>query len=154
MSLEQWKLNGWLKASEAKLPEMTQLFAVVDREIHDASIKEISADGRFMHAYDAALNICAVALRASGYAVVKGQGHHKRTIASLPLSMGTKFQEIADQVEVASRLRGQAMYDRVDVVQDNDAIELLQTARELRRAVIGWLRQLHPLLLPTRLQSE
>ncbi len=61
MSLEDWKRNHWLKDSTPTLPEITQLFAVVDREIHDASVAGLSVDGKFMHAYDAALNLCTIA---------------------------------------------------------------------------------------------
>ncbi len=148
MSLEQWRRNQWLKAVEAKLPEIEQLFAVVDREIKDASIKEMSVDGRFMHAYDAALNLCAIALRASGYVVGKGQGHHKKTIESLALTMGLQFKDVAEQIEIASRLRGQAMYDHVGVIEEQDAAEFLQTTKTLYEAVVGWIKRFHPLLLP------
>lgn len=30
MSLESWKQNGWLVPDQARLPEIVQLFAVVD----------------------------------------------------------------------------------------------------------------------------
>lgn len=45
MSLEQWKQNGWLIPKEAKLPEITQLFAVVDRELSDTDASGLSVDG-------------------------------------------------------------------------------------------------------------
>jgi hypothetical protein len=151
MSLEDWKRNHWLKDSIPTLPEITQLFAVVDREIHDASVAGLSVDGKFMHAYDAALNLCTIALRSNGYSVVKGQGHHKKTIEALPLCLGKNFAEIADQIEIASRQRGQAMYDRTGVVEDSDADDLLQTAETLRSALLEWLRAQHPSLLPPKL---
>ena len=73
MSLEQWQRNGWLQPSDPTLPEIAQLVRVVDREISDAGASGLSSDGRFMHAYDAALVLCKVALRAEGYLVPKGQ---------------------------------------------------------------------------------
>ena len=148
MTLEQWQQNRWLNPSEAKLAEITQLFAVVDREIADASIKEISIDGRFMHAYDAAFKLCAIALRTSGYTVVKGQGHHKKTIESLSLTLGAEFQGISDQIELASRRRGEAICDRVGVVEEVDATELLQAAIEVRATMIEWLRTSNVDLVP------
>jgi hypothetical protein len=151
MSLEDWKRNHWLKDSTPTLPEITQLFAVVDREIHDASVAGLSVDGKFMHAYDAALNLCTIALRSSGYSVVKGQGHHKKTIEALPLCLGKSFTEIADQIEIASRQRGQAMYDRTGVVEVSDADDLLQTAVTLRSALLDWLKAQHPSLFPPKL---
>ena len=149
MSLERWRRNGWLQVAEAKLPEITQLFAVVDREIHDAGVQGVSHDGRFMHAYDAALTLCTIALRASGFQVAKGSGHHKRTIDSLPLTIGAEYSALADQIDLASRLRGQAMYDRTGVAEEQSAAELLEVATELRSVVIKWLQEIHPALLPT-----
>ena len=151
MSLEDWKRNHWLKDSNPTLPEIAQLFAVVDREIGDASVVGLSIDGKFMHAYDAALNLCTIALRSSGYSVVRGQGHHKKTIEALQLCLGKSFTEIADQIEIASRQRGQAMYDRTGVVEDSDAEDLLQMAVTLRSALLEWLKAQHPSLLPPKL---
>jgi len=151
MSLEEWKRNHWLKESVPTLSEIAQLFAVVDREISDASVVGLSVDGQFMHAYDAALNLCTIALRSSGYAVVKGQGHHKKTIETLPLCIGKSYSDIADQIDIASRQRGQAMYDRTGVVEEQDAADLLQLALELRLALIEWLKAQHPMLVPRKL---
>jgi hypothetical protein len=152
MSLEEWKRNHWLKESVATLSEITQLFAVVDREISDASVAGLSVDGQFMHAYDAALNLCTIALRSSGYSVVKGQGHHKKTIEALPLCLDKSFACIADQIDIASRQRGQAMYDRTGVVEEQDAADLLKVALELRMVLIEWLKTKHPKLVPTKLR--
>ena len=151
MSLEQWQQNAWLVSDQATLPEITQLFAVVDRELQDAELDGISVDGRFMHAYDASLILCMIALRASGYRVPKGSGHHKRSIESLPLTVGPHIQTTSDQIEIASRKRGQAMYDRAGVVDERDADELAETARALRLEVIDWLKSEHPNLLPAGL---
>lgn len=148
MSLEQWLRNSWLRKEAATRNEIKDLLAVVDREITDASVSQLSTDGRFMHAYDAALNLCAIALRVSGYSVPKGSNHHKRTIAALPLVLGNEYQQIADQVELASRLRGQAMYDRAEVVQLRDAEELAETAKKLRETVLVWVKQYHSKLNP------
>ena len=148
MNLEQWHRNSWIREWKTNSSEIEDLFAVVDREIADASVDGLSMDGRYMHAYDAALNLCAIALRASGYAVPKGAGHHKKTIEALPLVLGSRFQATSDEVEVASRLRGQAMYDRAEVVRKEDATSLLTTVTCLRAAVLEWLQKNHPDLLP------
>ncbi|HYW84529.1 MAG TPA: hypothetical protein VFB30_14805 [Spirochaetia bacterium] len=41
-----------------------------------------------MHAYDAAYQLCAIALYASGYEVSKGKGHHAYTINALQYALG------------------------------------------------------------------
>jgi len=148
MSLEQWLRNGWLQRHDATLPEIQQLLQVVDRELSDARAAGISADGRFQHAYTAALQLCAVPLRAAGYVVPKGQSHHKRTIDSLPYTLGGRWAETAEYLERCSRQRGQAMYERVDVVSEQDAGDLLQRVRQLRTDVVQWLKMEHAALTP------
>ena len=140
--------NCWLLRDEPDLAEIQQLLQVVDLEIADAEIEGLSADGRLQHAYDAALQLCMLALRASGYRVPKGPGHHKRGIESLRQTLGSDWSDTADHIERCSRLRAQAIYERIDVVSHEDAEELLNTARELRADVVAWLKANHPALVP------
>ncbi len=149
MSLEQWRRNGWLISNDTTEAEIAQLIAVVDRELSDAASQGISVDGKFMHAYDAGLILCMIPLRARGYRVAKGSGHHKRAIESLPLTIGLELRDVSDQIEIASRKRGQAMYDHVDVVEEKDADVLIQTAKNLRVTVLEFLAQRYPQFLPT-----
>jgi len=88
-----------------------------------------------------------IPLRASGYRVNKGGGHHKRAIESLPLTVGMEFRDISDQIEIASRRRGQAMYDHVGVVEERDAEVLIQTATKLRNIVMAFLARKYPNLM-------
>ncbi|HUT90724.1 MAG TPA: hypothetical protein VMY37_14570 [Thermoguttaceae bacterium] len=148
MSLEQWLRNGWLQRNEPTVAQIQQLLRVVDRDVSDAQAKGLSADGKFEHAYDAALQLCLIALLASGYQVPKGAGLHKRAIDSLRYTLGDRWSDTADHVERCSRLRGQAIYERVGVVSEEDADDLLNTARQLRTDVINWLKENHPMLVP------
>ncbi len=148
MSLEQWYRNGWLQRSEPTIAETQQLFRVVDRSLSDAQAQGLSADGRFQHAYDAALQLCMIPLHAAGFRVRKGEGHHKRGIESLRYTLGDARSGTADHIERCSRQRGQAMYERVGVVSEEDADELLTTAKQLRTDVVAWLKANHPTLVP------
>jgi hypothetical protein len=148
MSLEQWLRNGHLRPHDATLGEIQRLLQVVDRDLADAQTPGLSVDGRFMHAYDAALQLCIVPLLASGYRVQKGQGHHKYGILSLRYTLGDRWSETADHIEMCSRLRGKAVYERTGVVNDEGARELLIVSQRLRSDVIDWLRAEHPAVLP------
>ena len=148
MSLEQWLRNGWLQASEPTVAQIQQLLRVVDRDISDAQAKGLSADGRFVHAYNAALQLCIIALLASGYQVSKGQGRHKRGIDSLRYALGVGWSETADHIERCSRLRAQVIYEQIGVVGEEDADDLLNAAKQLRADVINWLKANHPALVP------
>lgn len=148
MSLEQWQQNGWLQRSDATVPEIHQLFGLVDREVADAAVEALSVEGRFEHAYHAALQLCAIPLRSSGYRVPKGGSLHKRTIDSLRFTLGEPHAETAVQLDRFSRARGRTVYEQVGVVTRQDAEDLLTLARQLRTEVIKWLRAIHPELLP------
>jgi hypothetical protein len=148
MTLEGWLRNGWLETSDPELAVIHQLFQIVDRELHDAQIAGLSVDGRFKHSYDAALELCMIPLRASGYKVKKGTGHHKHGIDSLKLTLGTRWSQTADHLERCSRLRGQAVYEQIGVVSERDAAELLTLTIKLRADVLAWLRAEHPDFLP------
>jgi len=148
MSLEQWLRNAWVQRNDPTLPEIQKLLQVVRRELSDARAKGISADGRFEHAYTAALQLCMIALRAAGYQVPKGESRHKRTIDSLRYTLGEPYAETADYLERCSRQRGQAMYERIDVVSEHDAEELLSSAEQLKVDVVLWLKRNHPPLVP------
>ena len=151
MSLEQWLRNGWLQASEPTVAHIQKLLQVVDRDISDAQAAGLSADGMFQHAYDAALQLCMIALLASGYQVPKGAGRHKRGIDSLRHTLGNRWSETADYIERCSRLRGQAVYERIDVAGEDDANDLLDTAKQLRADVTNWLKVNHPALAPAKM---
>ncbi len=151
MSLEQWLRNGWLQRAEPTVAEIQQLLQVVQRDISDAQAKGLSVDGSFQHAYHAALQLCMIALLASGYRPSKGASHHKRAIECLPWTLGKKWSDTADHIERCSRLRSQAMYDRIDVVSEEDADDLLEAAKQLKTDVVNWLKANHQALVPSGL---
>ncbi|HTQ38192.1 MAG TPA: hypothetical protein VMJ32_04145 [Pirellulales bacterium] len=148
MSLEQWSQNGWLRRDETTLAEIQQLFQVVDRDFADAQLAGLSVDGQFQHAYDAALQLCIIPLRVCGYRVTKGQGHHKYSIDSLQFTLGSNWSKLADHIERCSRLRGQAVYECIGAVQKEDAEDLIELVRQLRKDVVDWIRKQHTKLLP------
>ena len=140
--------NGWLRRHDVTVAEIQRLLHVVDRDLSDARTTGLSVDGRFQHAYDAALQLCEIPLRACGYEVTKATGHHKHGIDSLRLTLGDCWSETADYIERCSRLRAQVVYERVGAVSEEDATDLLEMAEHLRSDIIDWLRDQHAELLP------
>jgi hypothetical protein len=151
MSLESWLQSGYLLRHQATVAEVRKLLGLVDRELSDAAVQGLSSDGRFMHAYDAALQLCTIALHVSGYAVNRRvKGHHAYTINSLEHTLGQ--QQTSVYLSTCSTQRHHSLhhslYDHAGVVSEQDAQDLLQTARQLRTEVLDWLRANHPNLLP------
>jgi hypothetical protein len=148
MSLENWLQNGYLVKHQATVADVLKLLGVVDRELADAAVQGLSPDGRFMHAYDAALQLCTIALHASGYAVGRVKGHHNYTINSLPYTLGQQHADIAIYLSQCCTRRNHSLYDRAGVVSEPDARDLLEAACQLRAEVLACIRTEYPSLLP------
>src|SRR5918911_30633 len=82
MSLEKWVEYGWLRKQAASREEIEGLLSIVDRDLRDARVEQISTDLRMTAAFSSALQSSTVALRACGYRPA-GPGHHMRVIESL-----------------------------------------------------------------------
>ena len=52
MSLKDWSDNGWLKPYQTDKSEIFSLLAIVERDLLDASIHDLSADWQFGIAYN------------------------------------------------------------------------------------------------------
>ena len=100
LSLKRLLTSGKLRRQKSSAEEIADLFAVVNRDLKDASIRGLSADRRFATAYNAVLQLATIALRAYGYRTA-GLGHHSTTFKALPLVMGKDFVERADYFGVA-----------------------------------------------------
>ncbi len=120
------------------------MLAIADRQIADAGLEGMSADGRFDHAYEAVRALCQAALHASGYAVPKRGDAHQRVLDSLKLTVGGDVGAKVDYFDRCRRLRHKTMYERADVVQRPETDKLLAAARELRDQVRQWLEEQHP----------
>jgi hypothetical protein len=124
------------------------LLAIVERDLRDAE-GEISADWRFGIAYNAALKLCTILLHASGFRPEKTLAHY-RTLAALPLILGSARSNDADYLETCRTKRNTAEYDMAGVATLQDAAELVAFAKELREDVLAFLQREHPHLLVKR----
>jgi len=142
MTLRQWASSGWLKPHDPSREEMDNLLAIVDRDLEEAAHAS-SPDWQLGIAYNAALKLCAVLLHASGYRAAHGLQHY-RTITALPLILGAEREDDATYLDSCRLKRNTVEYERVGAVTANDASELIDFVRELRAAVLTWLKKEHP----------
>jgi hypothetical protein len=146
MSLSDWARNGWLKAQPATREQVAKIFSVVDRDLEDSK-RNLSPDGQFNIAYNAALQLCAIALLAEGWRPEKSNAHY-RTIAALPVILGAQWQDGADYLDACRSKRNGLEYDAAGRVSAAEAKELREFAVELRAAIVTWLADRHPRLSP------
>lgn len=145
MSLQDWAANGWLRPHTTSTQEIANLFAIVDRDLADAT-EGISADWRFGIAYNAALKLCTILLYASGFRAERTLQHY-RTIQSLTLIFGSERKNDADYLEACRKKRNIVEYDYVGGATAEDAEELIMFVKDFREDVMDWLRRNHPRLV-------
>ena len=147
MTLQQWENNGWLIPHTTSPQEISNLLAIVDRDLKDTA-EDISPDWRFGIAYNAALKLCMMLLYAAGYRAAKGGHEHYRPIHALPLILGAEYRDEAVYLDACRKKRHTVEYDSAGVATVDDAEELVTSVGELREKVLDWLKQHHPDLLP------
>jgi hypothetical protein len=152
MSLSDWAKSGWLKPQKPTREQIAKIFGVVDRDLEDSK-RNLSADGQFNIAYNAALQLCAIALLAEGWRPDKLNAHY-RTIAALPMILGKNWQDMADYLDACRTKRNGLEYDAAGRVGVAEAKELREFAIELRNAVVAWLAEAHPRLSPWSVGSR
>lgn len=146
MSLSDWAKAGWLKPQQPTRQQLAAVFSVVDRDLEDSG-RNLSPDGQFNIAYNAALQLCTIVLFAEGWKADKLNAHH-RTLSALPLILGKERLADADYLDACRAKRNRLEYDAAGRVSAVEAKELRKFATELRAAVVAWLGEKHPNLSP------
>ncbi len=141
MSLSNWAENGWLRPHKTSDEEIANLLSIVDRELRDATVAQISLDARLGMLYNAALKLADLPLRVAGYRATRDAAHHYRVVMSLPLTMGSEWNDAADFLDAVRVLRNRAEYESAGFATDTQLAELRDVAVKLRDAVNTRLRR-------------
>ena len=123
--------------------ELDALRDAVSRNLGDASITSLSADGRFNLAYSAVLLLAKMAVACAGYRV-KGHGAHYTTVSALELAMGAQVSNLTAYFNSCRQKRNKINYDQANVVTDTETNELLEKARRFQQLVEDWISHQHP----------
>jgi hypothetical protein len=151
MDLEKLVQFGWYKTEPTSPREIADLFSIVDRSVADLKVMGISDDLRFQAAYNGILTLANVALRASGFRVSLGQGHHQRVIESLEYTLTTLPSDSRERwvrkIKSHSQRRNSTSYDLAGGVSPGDLAQIVRDLGTLSEQVRGWLKETHPELL-------
>ena len=141
MSLKQWLANGKLQAHKTSPEEIHGLIELVERDMQNAKVEELTSDLRFSIAYNAALNLCTIPLLVSGYRTVPSQGgHHYITISALPETMGKEQKERARYLNTCRNKRHNSTYDNISLISTEEVEELLEEVQQFKEDVQSWLK--------------
>ena len=147
MSLESYERNGWISAQPTSRDEISGLLAIVSRGIADARVEAISADLRFIAAFNSAMTAATVALRASGYRTKTQGGHHLKAIETLEFTIAADTKLI-NKLRVLSKKRNATSYDAAGNVSVQELELVVKVAEQLQNEVLQWLEKHHPELRP------
>jgi predicted DNA-binding ribbon-helix-helix protein len=142
MSFQEWLENKWLVVHKSDKREITSLLRVVDRDIQDCRLCDLSADRKLCTAYNAVLQIAIAALAISGYRLTH-ESHHYRAIQSLQFTMSLSSDFVV-RLDQFRKKRNICDYELAGSVSDHEVKELLKIASELREQFLDWLKKEHP----------
>lgn len=145
MTLDDWRKISWLVEFEVTVEDIRALLAVADRELADSQVPGVSTDGKFNHAYAAALQAAAAALAASGFRPARGS-HHHIIVQSLARTIGADTKVVA-KFDRFRKKRNMAEYEMAGGITELEAEEMADLAARLRKDVEEWVRLKHPDLL-------
>jgi len=152
MTLQKWISEGRLRSHQSSAKEIAELFRVVERDLGDAGLVVLSADRRFATAYNAALQLATILLRAAGYRTT-GTAHHWVTFQALPEILGESQRGRAGYFDRCRVKRNFADYDQAGLTSEGEVDELLEEVTEFKQMALDWLSRHQPTLCSPRTSS-
>ena len=125
--------------------ELDNLRSIVSRSLGDVTAPGLSADTRFVLAYDAARSLALMIVRAEGYRP-RSVGGHYNTFLALG-EADPAFSALAVYFETCRMKRNDCEYDFAGGVSDTEADSLLQAVRIFASDAEAWMSAHHPQLV-------
>ena len=148
MSWKKLQAAGDVKPHKTSLSEISDLRAVVARDLKDASLDGLSDDRRFATAYNAVLQLAKLVVACAGYRVSARKGHHRVTFEAVELAMGPAIAKHVAYFDACRVKRNTVDYDMANVTSESEADDLVKKAAEFDRLVEAWIAKEHPALRP------
>jgi hypothetical protein len=122
------------------------LRAVVERDLADAAIPELSTDRRFATAYNAVLQMAKMAVACAGYRTLARPRQHETSFQAAELALGKSAANHIAFFDTCRVKRNRVDYDLAGVISETEAAELLEKAAEFRDLLEQWIKGKFPQL--------
>jgi hypothetical protein len=142
MPWAQLLANNTVSALPTSKAELDNLRSIVTRSLKDVAVPGLSADARFIMAYDAARTLSLIIVRAAGYRP-RTVGGHYNTFVALETADPT-FAALSAYFEGCRIKRNRSEYDAAGGVSETDASGLLATVQRFAIDVEAWVKTRHP----------
>ncbi len=137
MSLKKLLDKGILKEHVTNSKEIYDLFSIADRDLEDASLKDLSSDGKFNFLYNAVLQVTTALLYCEGYRI-GNYGHHTNSFLFLRDYDKGQFKDIAAYFDQCRMKRNLTHYDYAGSVSETEckllfdqAINFIKTIKKI-----------------------
>ena len=138
-------LGRHVTAEPTSKSELDNLRSIVTRSLQDAVAAGLSADARFVMAYDAARTLSLILVRSEGYRP-KSLGGHYNTFLALQEADPT-FATLSTYFDGCRMKRNGCEYDFAGGVSDTDADGLLKAVQQFKVDAEAWMKIHHPNLV-------
>lgn len=142
MNLKKFIAKGYLTESAPDKEELARLLRLVERDIREATERCHEIDWQFAIAYNAALQLATLVIRASGYRATTKVGHHWVTFTVLPELLGDEFRERAQYFNDCRAKRNTTEYCDTGTISKAEVEKLLHEVYSFKKQVVSWLKEL------------
>lgn len=139
---ENWLNEKWVVPHRPSAGEIADLLHIADRDLEKTGIIELGPDWRLSIAHNAAIQTAKAALAATGFRA-RTEGQHYLVLQSLSFTLETE-PAIIDLLDKFRKKRNISDYERVGMVSEQEAEEMIALAKQLRNDVELWLRNRFP----------
>ena len=122
--------------------ELDNLRSIVTRSLSDAGAPGLSADARFIFAYDAARTLSLLVVRAAGYRP-RSVGAHYNTFLALE-AVDQRFAGLSIYFDSCRMKRNRCEYDLAGGLSDTDVESLLKVVQQFAIDAEAWIKTHHP----------
>jgi hypothetical protein len=144
MSWEKLVANKNVVGEPPSKAELDNLRSIVARSMKDVAAPGLSADARFVMAYDAARTLSLMIVRAAGYRP-RSVGGHYNTFLALEAA-DASFEKMSAYFDGCRLKRNGCEYDFAGGVTDTDAEGLLTAVQQFALDAEAWIKARHPSL--------
>jgi hypothetical protein len=145
MSWAKLLADNRVKREPPNKTELDNLRSIVTRSLKDVTAAGLSADARFIMAYDAARTLSLIIVRAEGYRP-RSVGGHYNTFLALEAA-DPAFAALSAYFDGCRMKRNDCEYDFAGGVTDTDAEGLLKAVQQFAIDAEAWVKLHHPWLV-------
>lgn len=133
MSLKRLLSEKRLEEYKATSKQIKDILELIERDLTDSQIQNLSVDRKFMSLYSAGLLLATIILYINGYRT-RGESHHHTTFEAAKILLPHETDAI-DYFDRCRILRNKTEYERSGLISENEIKSLRKRVEYIRKIV-------------------